>query len=182
MSFEKISRQEFRNYFQPTRILLGVTETAAASSVNVITLCFSMYSSYKPNIMSVAVQNEFLSNQLFKEADEFVLAVPGERMADIAMGCGVDSGKNVDKVKKYGIELIDSSIVSVPSIKQAIANIECKKINQFESGDHTIFTGEVLGFFVNINNNEKCLLSMGKDTTGYELLIKRGGHRIGVVK
>ena len=179
--FSALRRQEFRNYFQPSRVVLGVLPAATTSGVNLITLCFDMYCSYKPPMMAIAVQNINASYELIRRADEFVLAVPGETLAAEALECGVRSVREIDKVQHLGLALIESETVRVPGLRQAIANIELVKRESIEAGDHVVVVGEVLRFGVNTESTERPLLSVGADTRGYEVLAERGIHRLGVV-
>lgn len=172
MSFEKLSRQKFRRYFQPTRILLGVVPFKEKRRANLITLCFSMYSSYRPNVMAIAVQKPYLSNELFRSCDDFVLAIPGEEIADQTLQCGIVSGRDRDKVESFGFRLKKSKRVKTPSLEGVIANIECKKIGEIDVGDHTLFLGEVKGFYVDKDNEQRCLLSVGPDHKGYKVLAR----------
>lgn len=179
--FVGLSRQKFRRYYQPSRILLGVVPAPLESGVNVITLCFAMSCSYKPPMMAVAVQKDYFSNELFRECDDFVLAVPGESLANETLFFGTKSGRDVDKVRECGITLLRSVHVKTLSIYDAIANLECRKTAEIDLGDHTVFVGEVLRFNVDKTKHEKCLLSVGPDHGGYKLLARKGIHRIGVV-
>ena len=43
-----------------------------------------------------------------------------------------------------GLSLIDSVAVRVPTIDGATVAFECKVVGQFETGDHTVFVGEVV--------------------------------------
>jgi flavin reductase (DIM6/NTAB) family NADH-FMN oxidoreductase RutF len=179
--FSALSRQQFRKVFQPSRIVLCVLPAETASGVNVITLCFDMYCSYKPPMMAFAIQKGAYSYKLLETASECVLAVPGETMAAQAMYCGTKSGSKVDKVAECGLRLIPSERVSVPGLASAIANVEVRIISKVETGDHLTAFGEVLRFGVNEQSNERCLLSVGPDTDGYSVLAQEGIHRIAVV-
>src|SRR5262245_53213055 len=106
---------------------------------------------------------------------------PGEDMVREAMACGIDSIRDADKVKALGIELIESRTISVPGLRQAIANIELRKRSMMESGDHLIVCGEVSKFGVNVTAKPRPLLSIGPDTGGYRVLAEHGIHRIAVV-
>jgi flavin reductase (DIM6/NTAB) family NADH-FMN oxidoreductase RutF len=180
-AFAPLSRQQFRRYFQPSRIVLGILNSAAQRRVNVITLCFDMHCSYMPPMMAFAVQRGTLSYDLLTEVDECVLSVPGERMAEEALFCGLQSGRDVDKVKECGFELQQGDKVKVPGISAAIANIEIRLVTKIPTGDHVTAFGEVLRFGVNEENHERCLLSVGPDTGGYRVLAQHGIHRLAVV-
>ncbi|MFM9883839.1 MAG: flavin reductase family protein [Burkholderiales bacterium] len=109
-----------------------------------------------------------------------MLAVPGERLAEVALFCGIQSGKTLDKVKACGLATIESKQVSVPGIQESIANIEMQIVHKIRSGDHMVVIGKVLKFGVDRAKNERCLLSVGPRYDGYEILARHGIHRIGV--
>jgi flavin reductase (DIM6/NTAB) family NADH-FMN oxidoreductase RutF len=179
--FSTFRRQEFRRYFQPSRILLGVIPASTESGVNIITLCFSMHCSYKPPMMAIAIQNVAVSYELIQKASEYVLAVPGESMARETMYCGVTSMSKVDKVKELGLELCASGKIAVPGLSKAIANVEMVKESVIKIGDHVLVVGRVARFGVNKLADELPLLSVGPDTRGFRVLAEGGIHRIAVV-
>jgi len=131
--------------------------------------------------MAFAVHNINHSYELLRVAREFVLAVPGETLANEAMLCGSVSGEDVDKVERCGFELLPSNRVAVPGIAAALANIELSTIGWHPVGDHAIVVGRVERYAVNETRKERPLLSVGPDDAGYEVLARRGIHRIGVI-
>lgn len=182
LEFGALRRQEFRTYFQPSRVVIGVVPAPTESGLNAITLCFSMYCSYKPPMMAIAIQDCNESHSLIQRTDEYVLAVPGESMFRETMVCGRESVRDVDKVKTLGLELIESRKVRVPGLKRAIANIELVKRATIETGDHILVVGEVMRFGVNRMIREQPLLSVGSNTAGYRVLAHEGIHRLAVVQ
>lgn len=180
-AFVDLRRQEFRRYFQPSRLLLGVLPACTPSGVNVIALSFNMYCSYKPPMMAIAVHDINASHSLVKNLDEYVLAVPGEDMAEETMVCGLRSMRDVDKVDLLGLELQPSQNISVPGLRRAIGNIELRHYGSVSCGDHVVVVGEVVRFSVSRSNTRRPLLSVGPITEGYVVLARKGMHRIGVV-
>ncbi len=179
--FEAVRRQQFRRYFQPSRIVLGVLPAKSESGVNIITLCFDMHCSYKPPMMAVAIQRGSVSYELIGQAKQWVLAVPGSSLVRETLFCGVTSMRETDKVKRLGLELCPSTHISVPGLRKAIANIELERVKCVETGDHVVAIGKVLKFGVNSQRKELPLLSIGPDLAGYKLLARHGIHRIGVI-
>jgi flavin reductase (DIM6/NTAB) family NADH-FMN oxidoreductase RutF len=175
--FLRLTRQQFRRFFQPSRIVLGVFSDRSQDRVNIITICFDMYCSYKPPMMAFAIQQKALSFELLNEARECVLAVPGEKL----VFCGLRSGREVDKVSECKFPLADSETVQIPGIGSAIGNIEIRLVGKVRSGDHVTAFGEVLKFGINRENRERALLSVGPEHRGYRLLARHGIHRIAVV-
>ena len=178
--FDDLRRQQFRRYYQPTRILLGLVESNGSNSPNVITLCFSMTCSYKPPLMAVSIHRRSYSFQLLHSASEFVLAVPGESFAHEALICGLQSGRDIDKVRECGFQIVDSKHVRVPGLRNAIANLELLIKSRIETGDHMTVIGEVRRYAVNTSSRERNLLSVGPEHDGYEVLAAKGIHRIAV--
>lgn len=180
--FERVRRQEFRKVFQPSRIVLGVFAGRLGSPPNLITLCFNTHCSYKPPMFSFSVWKGAYTYSILEEADSCVLAVPGERMAEAAMLCGTVSGREVDKVAASGLTLVRSEHVAVPGIGEAIANIELRLTQKVRTGDHLTAFGEVLKFGLNRGNRERNLVSVGPKDEAFEVLARKGIHRIAVAK
>ena len=180
--FTGLRRQQFRKYFQPSRLVLCVMPAPTTQSgFTVITLSFNMYCSYKPPMMAIAVEKVNESYELVQRAEEFVLAVPGETLARETLQCGVLSVRDTDKIHTLGLALEPSQTVSVPGLSAAIANIELAKRAQVVCGDHVLVVGEVLRFAVDQANSSKPLISLGPETDGFTVLETRGIHRIGIV-
>jgi flavin reductase (DIM6/NTAB) family NADH-FMN oxidoreductase RutF len=180
--FASLRRQQFRQYFQPSRIVLGILPAPTKSGVNVITLCFEMYCSYKPPMMAVAIQNLNASYDLLERCTDYVLAVPGPSLLKETVFCGTKSMTEVDKVEELSLKLSVSENIGVPGLAAAIANIELTKQTCIKTGDHLLCVGLVRKFGVNRQSRELPLLSIGPDTAGYEVLAKEGIHRIGTVR
>jgi flavin reductase (DIM6/NTAB) family NADH-FMN oxidoreductase RutF len=133
-------------------------------------------------MMAFAVWKDSYTFSLLDDATQCVLAVPGEKLADASLFCGMQTGRNTDKVSATGLSLIESESVAVPGIRECIANIEMQITHKVRTGDHMTVFGQVLKFGVDSQKRERCLLSVGPDHSGYEVLARHGVHRIGVVQ
>jgi flavin reductase (DIM6/NTAB) family NADH-FMN oxidoreductase RutF len=140
-----------------------------------------MHCAYKPPMMAIAIQNTCASYDLIKQTEEYVLSVPGPSLAYETLFCGVKSMREVDKIGALNLELCASQEISVPGLAKAIANIELLKETLLDMGDHVLVVGRVVRFGVNTKSRELPLLSLGPDTRGYKVLVRKGIHRIGVV-
>jgi len=179
--FSDLRRREFREFFQPSRIVIGIFRDTRVNRINAITLCFHMSCSYKPPMTAFSIHKRAYSYQLLEKADSCVLAVPGESLADQAMYCGTQSAADGEKFETCGLVPVDSKHVNVPGIAQAIANLELRLTTKIKTGDHLTAAGQVIRYGVNKKNTERCLLSVGPRTDGYTVLRRHGVHRIGVV-
>ncbi|MHA1784252.1 MAG: flavin reductase family protein [Candidatus Helarchaeota archaeon] len=95
----------------------------------------------------VAVAPSRYTFELLNNCKQFTLNVPSEEMNSAVSIAGSYSGRNVDKIKKAGLTLVEArSGISVPVIDEAIINYECKIIHTSESGSicsHRLFFGEI---------------------------------------
>ena len=146
---------------------------------NIIALGWKMRTSFEPPMVAISVGKTRYSHELLKEAGEFVLAFPGEDLAKQVLFCGTNSGRNVDKFSETGLTHAKAKSVKPSLIGECVVNLECKVAGSIETGDHTIFVGEVLNSWV--SEKKKLLISIG-DEEGYKVLLEGKGHRLGVVK
>jgi len=100
--------------------------------------------SHDPTLIGVAISPKRYSHKLISKYKEFVVSVPSIDMIDDVWVSGTLSGPS--KLKKMKITLIPSTRISTPSIKEALANIECKVVDTRTYGDHTLFVGEIVGY------------------------------------
>ena len=179
--FTPQTRQQFRETFQPSRIVLGVFPDPSRPFPNLISLCFNMHCSYKPPMMAFAVWRHSYSFKLLETAAQAVLAVPGENLASEVVICGTRSGADCNKWAETKLTAINSEFVAVPSIRECVANVELSLVSRTDAGDHLLVVGEVLNFAVNTELLRRPLLSVGPREAGYKILARQGIHRIGVV-
>ncbi len=176
-----VRKQEFRRYYQPSRVLIGVLPASTRSGFNLITLCYNMWCSKKPVMMAVAIQSTNASYELAQRLNEYVLSVPGTGLANETLYCGTKSMRETDKLSDLKLKLSKSKAISVPSLSAAIGNMELVREAILCTGDHLILVGRVLCFNINPKNEDLPLLSVGPNTKGYKVLIHSGIHRIAIV-
>jgi len=100
--------------------------------------------SKEPFIIGVAISPKRYTYRLIKESGEFVVAVPTLEILGDVWVAGTKS--TPDKLKYMKISFIESEKVKTKSVKEAVANLECKLIDERNYGDHTFFVGEVVHF------------------------------------
>ena len=101
--------------------------------------------SFKPFLILISIDRRRYSHDGIQLHKEFVLNYPSEEQADAAWTCGTKSGRDGDKIKLAGLKLVDSQAVKVPTIDGVTVAFECKVVDRLETGDHTVFVGEVVG-------------------------------------
>jgi len=102
------------------------------------------FASNHPATITVCIGSKSYSGELIRESGCFVLNVVDGSIADAAFKCGTCSGRSVDKVEKFGIELEPSSVIPVARVKAHKVALECRVVSSMAVGDHTLFAAEVL--------------------------------------
>jgi flavin reductase (DIM6/NTAB) family NADH-FMN oxidoreductase RutF len=115
---------------------------------NPITLAMAHVFSFEPPMVGIGVNQGRHSYELLKEHPEFVVALPGHSQARETLATGSHSGRDGDKWHKVGLTKVPSKVVTVPSIRECPVNLECKVVQELETGDHVWFVGEVVAHTV----------------------------------
>lgn len=141
----EIREASLRKY--PEWIVLIVT-TDDAGRVNVMPAGWSMFTSHDPPMYAVSVGHSRYTDALMRSGGEFTVAFPGPEMGAAIRHCGTGSGCEGDKVSGSGLRLRPASRIGAPLVEGAVANLECRLVAELETGDHTIFVGEVVAAHV----------------------------------
>jgi flavin reductase (DIM6/NTAB) family NADH-FMN oxidoreductase RutF len=121
-----------------------VTSLDMKGRPNAMGITWVTRTSFDPFLIMVSIDKRRYSHEGILNNKEFVLNYPNEDQAEAAWICGTKSGRDGDKIKLAGLTLADSKAVKVPSIDGVTVAFECKVIDQFETGDHTVFIGQVV--------------------------------------
>jgi flavin reductase (DIM6/NTAB) family NADH-FMN oxidoreductase RutF len=164
---------------RPSRVVLAVS-VDDEEKANIIPLGWKMNTSFKPPMFAISVGLTRYSHRLIKEGREFVLAWPSEDMVEQVLYCGTRSGRSSDKFKEAGLTALAAAKVRPPLIEECVVNFECVLFDQLDTGDHTIFVGEVVASHV-ADAPKRNLISIGAES-GYIHLGGNQRYRFGVVK
>ncbi len=121
-----------------------VTTVDARGKPNIITLGWTMPTSRDPPLVAISIGTRRYSHGLIEDCKEFVVNVPPEGLVEQAHFCGTRSGRTVDKFAGAKLTSLPSKRVKPPRIKECVAHLECKLVQKLQTGDHTIFVGEVV--------------------------------------
>jgi flavin reductase (DIM6/NTAB) family NADH-FMN oxidoreductase RutF len=126
---------------------------------NAMGVAWATRTSLEPFLIMISIDHRRYSHEGIQMHKEFVLNYPSEDQAEAAWICGTRSGRDGDKIKFAGLNLVDSTAVKVPIIEGATVAFECKVLDQFETGDHTVFVGKVVGTSGNPNKPKHLYVS-----------------------
>jgi flavin reductase (DIM6/NTAB) family NADH-FMN oxidoreductase RutF len=121
-----------------------VTSLDTNGRPNALGVSWVTRTSLDPFLLTISIDHSRYSHAGIDFHKEFVVHYPTAEQAEAAWFCGTRSGRDMDKIKEAGLSLTDSVAVQVPTIEGVTVAHECKVVGQFETGDHTVFVGEVV--------------------------------------
>ena len=133
----------------PAGVVVMATCQSDDGKPNIITLGMYMPISIRPPLVCIGVAPRRYSHGLIEETGEFVLNNPPISIEEQMHYCGVKSGRDVDKFAETGLTAIPSLKVRPPRIEECFGHIECKVVQRYVCGDHTLFVGEVVATSAN---------------------------------
>ena len=106
--------------------------TASAEKVNTMTIGWGTIGIEWGRPVFVAyVRVGRHTRQILDETGEFTVNIPyGEIDSKILGFCGTKSGRDTDKIGELGLDLVESSVVHAPGIRQLPLTLECKVLSQ----------------------------------------------------
>lgn len=126
-----------------------ITSLDAKGKPNAMGLSWVTRVSASPPLMLISVGRDRYSREGIQKNGEYVINYPNAEQANGAWVCGTESGKDTDKFTASGLELIPSTTVKTPTIKDSVVAFECRVVEEHDAGDHIIFIGEVTAAVIN---------------------------------
>ncbi len=125
-----------------------VTSMSKEGKPNVLTIGWYMTTALDRPLLAISIGRSRYSHKLLWETLEFVLCVAKlPEQHDIAWYVGTCSGATVDKFADSRLKPLPAKHVRPPLIDGCEACFECKIVSELETGDHTIFVGEILAAY-----------------------------------
>lgn len=143
ITMEKISWNEALELASPYPYVLAVTVDRKGKP-NIIGLAWWTITSWDPRMIAISIGHPRYSHECIEYCGEFVLCFPSEEQARGAWLCGNTSGRKVDKFAEAKFKQAPSKIVTPPIIEGSTVAFECRVIKKVETGDHTLYIGEVV--------------------------------------
>jgi flavin reductase (DIM6/NTAB) family NADH-FMN oxidoreductase RutF len=129
--------------FGPVPAVL-VTTIDREGKPNVFTVGWTGVACSRPPMITIAVRKERLSYENILASGEFVINLTTRGMLKMTDFCGCRSGRKVDKIKHFGLDLEPGTDVAVPSLKKSPVALECKVRSITELGTHDLILAEIV--------------------------------------
>ena len=138
----KINLPQAAKLTSPNPVTVVCTQKPDGST-NLATVSWWTYLSFNPNMIAYAMAKTSYSGEMVQNNRKVILTIPGAEMAEAVMSCGSTTGRDTDKVAKFGIELteVESSDIKIP-VHSRVA-IVCSMKEYHEVGDHYLYICDV---------------------------------------
>jgi len=124
-------------------IVTGVYVLTAGhqGKINGSTMTWVTPVSYDPLLIMVSMADIRVSHGLVKQSGYFGLNVLNRDQLELARHFGFKSGRDTNKFEEIEYSTSENGL---PVLKDACTYIECRVVNTYPAGDHTLFVGEVI--------------------------------------
>ncbi|MFX1393118.1 MAG: flavin reductase family protein [Promethearchaeota archaeon] len=143
---KEIGPYEYMEYFMTKAALMCTVDKNG--NPNVMALLWKTIGElWMIPIITVAVAPSRFTFELLNQVKEFTINIPSNEIEHAINTSGTMSGRNTDKFKKAGLEVIEGKRTKVPTIKDCILSYECKIVHECGSGSmasHHVFFGKIL--------------------------------------
>jgi uncharacterized repeat protein (TIGR04076 family) len=128
-----------RVFDQMVRGVVVIT-TRFGEKLNGMSACWVNRSADQPFLVMASIWKENFSHDLIKEGGLFAVHILRNDQVDVARHFGKQSGRKVDKFARIPYRI---GKTGSPILADCLAYLDCRVVRAMESGDHTIFVGEV---------------------------------------
>jgi flavin reductase (DIM6/NTAB) family NADH-FMN oxidoreductase RutF len=111
---------------------------------NVMTAAWGGVCCSKPPCLTVSLRKATYSYGNILLHGAYTVSVPSHLYVAEADYFGIVSGRDVDKFTNTGLTPTRSSLVDAPYVEEFPMVLECRLLQHFEIGQHTMFVGEIM--------------------------------------
>ena len=153
---EKIKLPQASKLTSPNSVSVVCTEKPDGST-NLATVSWWMHLSFHPNMIAYAMAKTSYSGEMARKNKKVILTIPGTEIAEAVLGCGSTTGRDTDKIAKFGIEMVNVEGSSIQIPKHSRVAIVCNLKEYHEVGDHYLYICDVEQVYG--NEGEKALFA-----------------------
>ena len=146
MPLDPKAKETALQHFTTGMVIVG--SRGAADDLNAMTANWVMQVSFHPPLVAVAIEQDAHTRQLIDAGKAFSINV-------VRSGPDAEAlvGKFVKPARRAGNKLEDEDFhtgeTGAPLLARALSWVDCRVVNQVQTGDHIVYVGEVVGAGVN---------------------------------
>jgi len=118
-----------------------IISTKYGDQINGMSAAWMSRTSDQPFQVMVAVYRTNFTHELLKKSGIYAINFLKEGQQPLAVHFGYQSGRDVNKFQKVSYF---TDATGSPILKGCLAYLDCRVLSEVDSGDHTVFFGEVL--------------------------------------
>lgn len=114
---------------------------------------WNTYLSYRLEMMAFAMSKKSYTGEMVRNNKKVILTISDDSLADIVKKCGTSTGRNIDKVSEFKIDMekIDDSDIEIPC---GISVAVLLSLSEYiEVGDHYLYICNVESVYGNNEGN-----------------------------
>jgi flavin reductase (DIM6/NTAB) family NADH-FMN oxidoreductase RutF len=146
MSKQSLPLSKVYGLLEPGPVVM--VTTAGSKRPNVMPMSWHTMMEFEPPLVGCVISNRNYTFELLLAANECVLNIPTEELAEKVVGCGNTSGVDTDKFEEFDLTAVPASMVGAPLIKECYANLECRVADKSMVNNYCFFVLEVLAAWV----------------------------------
>lgn len=135
---KKINLPKASMLTSPNPVTIVCTEKEDGTT-NLATVSWWTYLSFNPSMIAYAMAKTSYSGEMVRNNQKVVLTIPGAALAETVMGVGSTTGRNTDKIAKFGVELTNVEGTSIQIPVHSRVAIVCSLKEFHEVGDHYLY-------------------------------------------
>ncbi len=151
-----MSADAFREASRQLITSVALITSRSRSRANVMSAEWTFQVSYRPMMLVVLVNRKDATHDNLLETREFGVNFLSDDQASLASLAGAYTGREVNKLSSHLFQTYPAEKIQTPMISGCFLNAECQLKQAMETGDHTMFLGEVLN--VQADGNKSPLL------------------------
>lgn len=138
MIVNKINLPKASGLTSPNPVTLVGTEKPDGGT-NLAMVSWWTYLSFNPSMIAYAMAKTSYSGEMVRANGRVILTIPGEKIAEVVVGCGSTTGRKTDKISEFRVEMqkLPNSNIEIP-LHSRVA-IQCKLKEFVEVGDHYLY-------------------------------------------
>ena len=138
------------------QVFLLTCSDSNKSVSGIITACWITPTSHNPLLLTASIGNGKQGTEAYRfchslidETKEFGLNIPAPELTAAILKIGTTHSNEIDKFAETGLTPFPGNKISTQLISECFMNIECKVLDQFVTGDHTVFVAEPIAAQMN---------------------------------
>ncbi len=136
--------KDVKFYYLAYPKIVSLITSGSFDKGNVMAASWNTPVSFNPPLFAVAVAPERYTYGLIKKYGEFGVNFLPFELSEKIYRVGDVSGRDLDKFSEFNLTKFRGKYIKAPLIEESLSAFECKVVKEVETGDHTLFIGEVL--------------------------------------